>query len=449
MNAFLAYHDSLTELPNRRMFERFLTQTLEKSKSSGQSFALVYLDMDRFKSINDSLGHAVGDQLLISIAKRLQEQIRETDLVARMGGDEFTVILPSIRDLNCATEVAKRIIEKFQEPFIIEQYELFITTSAGISIHPNDGEDSSTLMKNADSALYRAKELGKNNYQIYTASMNIQTYKLFNEWGLVPPDEFLPISEETGLIIPLGQWVKQTVCQQNKKWQQSGLRPIPILINVSAKEFLSRVIIHDIQQALSDSELDPQYLEIEITEGSLLENADSVMTILHILSKLGIKISLDDFGTGYSSLSYLKRFKRTINILKIDKSFIQDLHRDNDDNVIIQTIIQLAQHMNMSVVAEGVETAEQLHILKRLKCDLVQGYLFSKPIPAAQFASLLEKGTLVPLMNENEQEQYPYENKRSYFRVDLHFPLLASMTVIEINEKNIELGKTDIKSHAQ
>ncbi|MCM3630136.1 PAS domain S-box protein [Paenibacillus glycanilyticus] len=482
MNAFLAYHDSLTELPNRRKFEEMLEQTLDKARSSRHHFAVMYMDMDRFKYINDSLGHAVGDQLLISIAKRLKEQIRENDFVARMGGDEFTVILPHIRDNNSAVEVAKRIIENIREPFYMEAYELFITTSVGISIYPDDGDDSSTLMKNADSALYRAKELGKNSYQIFTSSMNVHTYKIFTlekdlrkaihrnelemyyqpkvnmntgeivgaealirwnhpEWGLVSPNEFIPLSEETGLILSLGNWVKQAVCRQMKEWQASGLKPIPVSINVTAKRFLSKDIIEAIQQVLTENELDSRYLEIEITESSLLENADTVMATLDALNKLGVKISLDDFGTGYSSLSYLKRFKQYINILKMDKSFIHDLHQGSDDNAIISAIIQLAQHMNMSVVAEGVETEEQLRILKHLKCDLVQGYLFSRPVQASAFAELLKQGYLAPL---NRSDHTALVNRRQYFRVSPPYPLSALMTVIEINGKSIELGKTEI-----
>jgi PAS domain S-box/diguanylate cyclase (GGDEF) domain len=482
MNAFLAYHDSLTELPNRRKFEEMLEQTLEKAQIVRQHFAVMYLDMDRFKYINDSLGHAVGDQLLISIAKRLKAQIRENDFAARMGGDEFTVILPQIRDNDSAVEAAKRIIEKIREPFYIEGYELFITTSIGISIYPNDGDDSLTLMKNADSALYRAKELGRNSYQIFTSCMNVQTYKVFTlekdlrkaiqrnelemyyqpkvniytgeiigaealirwnhpEWGIVSPNEFIPLSEETGLFISIGNWIKHAVCRQNKEWQQAGLKPIPISLNVSAKRFLSNDIIDAVQQVLSATGLDPRYLEIEITESSLLENAETVMATLDALNKLGVVISLDDFGTGYSSLSYLKRFKHMISTLKIDKSFIHDLHRGSDDNAIISTIIQLAQHMKMSVVAEGVETEEQLHILKHLKCDLVQGYLFSKPVRAEEFAQLLKRGRLSPLI---KGEDTPFENRRAYFRIQLPCPLSALMTVIEINGRSIELGKTEI-----
>lgn len=482
LNAFLAYHDSLTELPNRRKFEEILENTLDTAKITRRHFAVMYLDMDRFKYINDSLGHAVGDQLLIAFAKRLQEQIRENDFAARMGGDEFTVILPHIRDNNSAIEVARRIIERTREPFYIEDHELFITTSIGISIYPNDGDDSSTLMKNADSALYRAKDLGKNGYQIFTSSMNVQTYKIFTlekdlrkaiqrdelemyyqpkvnihtgeivgaealirwnhpEWGLISPNEFIPISEETGLIVSLGNWVKRTVCRQNKEWQLAGLKPIPISINVTAKRFLSKDILDATRQILAETELEPRYLEIEITESSLLENAETVMHTLDALNKLGVTISLDDFGTGYSSLSYLKRFKHAINILKIDRSFIHDLHQGSDDNAIISTIIQLAQHMNMSVVAEGVETEEQLHILKLLKCDLVQGYLFSRPVQAEAFAELLKLRFLTPLIKGVDA---PFENRRAYFRVHLPHPISALMTVIEINGRSIELGKTEI-----
>ncbi|MGO4108084.1 EAL domain-containing protein [Paenibacillus sp. YAF4_2] len=481
MNAFLAYHDALTRLPNRRKFEEMLKETLQSSKSAQSKFAVMYLDMDRFKYINDSLGHVVGDQLLVAISHRLQQQVRDNDIVARMGGDEFTIILPHIEDNNNAIEVAKRIIEAMKEPLKIDEYELYITTSIGIGVYPNDGGDSLTLMKNADSALYRAKDLGKNNVQIFTSSMNIQTYKIFTlerdlrkaiqrnelelyyqpkvnvytgeivgaealirwnhpEWGMISPNEFIPLSEETGLSAALSSWVKLTACRQNKEWQQAGLPAIPISINVTAKRFLFMDMADSIQLVLRETGLDPQYLEVEITESSLLENEDAVMTTLDALNKLGVKISLDDFGTGYSSLSYLKRFRQKINTLKIDKSFIHDMHPGNDDNAIIHMIIQLAQHMNMSVIAEGVETEEQLYLLKQLQCDVVQGYLFSKPVQAVEFAEILKQG-YIPILNDVAAA---FENRRQYYRVSFHYPLSALMTVIEINGKSIELGKTEI-----
>lgn len=485
LNAYLAYHDSLTDLPNRRMFEKKLEELLTVARACRQKLAVMYLDMDRFKYVNDSLGHKIGDQLLNMISGRLQHCVRQNDFIARMGGDEFTIVLPDIQSTESAVNVARRIIETLNEPFIIEDYELYITTSVGISMYPNDGEDSESLMKFADSALYRAKDLGKNNFQVFTSSMNVQTYKIFilekdlrkaiqrnelelyyqpkvkaltgeivgaealirwnhPEWGLITPNEFLSLAEETGLITAISAWVKRTVCHQNKQWQEAGLPRIPISVNVSAKRFLYKEMVSTIKNVLHDTGLDPSYLEIEITEDSLLEHEEVVTSILNELKELGVGISLDDFGTGYSSLSYLKRFKQKINTLKIDKSFIQDLYQDSEDNAIIAAIIQLAHQMNMSVVAEGVETEEQLHLLKHLKCELIQGYLFSKPVPAGEFAKLLRKGTLAPAANPANGQQVVMENQRKYFRITLYFPLSATMTVVKIKGKSIELGKSEV-----
>ena len=379
----------------------------------------MFLDLDRFKYVNDTLGHSIGDKLLKKISNKIKQCLGDDDVLARLGGDEFAILLPNIRNTNQVIEYAKTIIESLEEPFHIEKYELFITASIGISIFPNDGEDSETLIKHADSALYKAKEKGKNTYQIFTSSMDAETYKIFTlesdlrkalelnqlelyyqpqicatthqiigaealirwnhpEWGIVSPDEFIPIAEETGIIIEIGKWIKETACTQNKAWQDAGLPAIPVSINLSAHRFLEKDLIVNIKEILEKTNLDPQYLEIEIVETSLLENEKVVFSILDELRKIGIQIFLDDFGTGYSSLSYLKRFKGRIDTLKIDRSFINDLSRTDvdDSNFITKTIIQLAQHLKMDVVAEGVETVEQLEILKEYNATLFKDIYF-------------------------------------------------------------------------
>ena len=368
LNEYLAYHDFLTGLPNQRLFHKKLEQELIISKTLQQPLTVMLLDLDRFKYINDSLGHSIGDKLLKKVSKRLKDCLRDDDVLARDGGDEFAILLPNTGNTNQVIEYAKTMIESLEEPFHIEKYELFITASIGISIFPNDGEDSETLMKHADSALYKAKDKGKNTYQIFTSSMNTEAYKIFTletdlrkalelnqlelyyqpqicastnqiigaealirwnhpEWGMVSPGEFIPIAEETGMIIEIGKWVKETACIQNKAWQDAGLPAIPVSINLSAHRFLEKDLLVNIKEILAKTKLDPKYLQIEIVETSLLENEKVVFSILDELKKIGIKIFLDDFGTGYSSLSYLKRFKGRIDTLKIDRSFINDLSR--------------------------------------------------------------------------------------------------------------------------
>ncbi|MBP1931839.1 bifunctional diguanylate cyclase/phosphodiesterase [Ammoniphilus resinae] len=484
LNKHLAYHDALTNLPNRRLFEERLEQAIVIGNTLQQKMAVMYLDMDRFKYINDTLGHSIGDKLLTEIAKRLQECIKDHDVLARMGGDEFTVILSNIKDTNQVVTIAKSMITSLEKPFLIEDYELYITTSIGMSLYPNDGEDSQTLMKNADSALHRAKEQGKNTYHIYTPSLNVQTYKIFTlerdlrkaienkelelyyqpmvhaisgdivgvealirwnhpEWGMVSPDEFIPLAEETGLILKLSRWVKEATFYQNKAWQKAGLPAIPISINLSAHRFLHKDILKNVSDFLNESNLDPQYLQFEITETILMENQETVLSILSELKKMGVKIALDDFGTGYSSLAYLKQFKEIIDTIKIDRSFIHDL-QDEDTQYILSSIVDLAHHLNMSVVAEGVENQEQLNISRKFKCDIIQGFIFSEAVPADRFETLLKMERLEPIETMSEKTDKTFENQREFFRVQLDFPLSASMTVTHVKGKKVELGSTEV-----
>lgn len=487
LNKFLVHYDSLTNLPNRHLFQEKLEKELIISKTLGQKCAVMFLDLDRFKYINDTLNHSVGDQLLKQISKRLEMCLDEKNTLARLSGDEFAVLVPNISSTNQIINLSKTIIQSLEDPFFIDDYNLYVTMSIGISIFPNDGEDVHTLMKNADSALHKSEESGKNTYHIYSSSMNIQTYKTFSlelglrkaielnqfefhyqpkvsvktkqivgiealirwnhpEWGVLYPDEFIPLAEETGLIAEIGKWVKYNACKQNKIWQDAGLPAIPISINISAIRFLEKNLVENIVQVLEETKLDPGYLEIEITETSLLENEQMVLATLDELRNLGVRISLDDFGTGYSSLSYLKRFEGRIDTLKIDRSFVVDLSDKHpvNSNFITKAIIELAQHLKMEVVAEGVEVEEQLKILNEYKCEIVQGYLFSKPVPANELAILLEKGYFET--NEDSPKTYTnkIENKREYFRIKLDFPLLASMTLIRIYGKKVELGNTPV-----
>lgn len=485
LNKYLAYHDPLTDLPNLRFFQKKMKQELTFSKTYQQKLAVMMLDLDRFKYVNDSLGHSIGNELLKQISVRLNKILGEQNFLARFGGDEFAVILPNIVNTNQSIEYAERIMESLEEPFHIGEYELFITASIGISIYPNDGEDAGTLIKYADSALYKAKDKGKNTYQIFTASMNTEAYKLFSletdlrkalelnqlelyyqpqisaathqiigaealirwnhpEWGIVSPADFIPIAEETGMIIEIGKWIKETACIQNKAWQDAGLPAIPVSINLSAHRFLERDLLTAIKDILAKTNLDPKYLQIEIVESSLLENEKVVFSILDELKELGIKILLDDFGTGYSSLSYLKRFKKRIGTLKIDQSFIFELSREDADgsNFITKSIIELAHHLEMNVVAEGVETIEQLEILKEYHCNNIQGYLFSKPVPADEFAILLKKEKIEPPRENNKN--MVVKDRRKSFRIDLENPLHASMTLIKIHGRKVELGRTEV-----
>lgn len=422
-----AYFDSLTGLPNRRLFYKQMVSALSADQDDNKMMAVLFLDLDRFKSINDTLGHTVGDDLLRVTSDRLLGCLRETDIVARLGGDEFTILLPNIRQRQCATEVAERIIKTLSEPFHIQGYEFFLTTSIGISFYPNDGDTYESLIKHADTAMYFAKEGGRNNFRIYSADMNtkalerlvIENYlrkalencelslhyqpvveinsgKIVGmeallrwdnpELGRVSPDDYIPIAEETGLIVPIGEWVLQTACAQNKAWQDAGYPPMRVAVNLSARQILQGNIVETVSRVLQETGLEPKWLTLEMTE-TIMQNSDEAVKLMHKLRLMGIRISLDDFGTGYSSLSYLKRLP--INTLKIDQSFVRDIRRDFTNMAIAKAIIEMAHTLRLNVIAEGVETEEQLSSLRDMKCDHMQGYLFSKPLPAKEFEQLL------------------------------------------------------------
>ncbi|NEW08312.1 EAL domain-containing protein [Paenibacillus sp. SYP-B3998] len=417
----MAYHDALTDLPNRRLFIDDLNLGLEKAEQDQHKLAILFLDLDRFKYINDSLGHAFGDRLLQTIAGRLISCVGQQGTIARMGGDEFTILLPEVTQESVILEIAERIIETISQPICIEGHECSVTTSIGISLYPNDGPDAQTLMMNADAAMYRAKESHRNRYEFFTPIMSVQATERLNveqelrkalerdelvlmyqpqlqfqsgqvtgvealvRWlhpkrGLVSPAEFIPLAEETGMIIPIGEWVLLTACRQNKAWQEAGFPPMRVAVNLSAYQFKESNVVQVVTDVLKETGLDPAYLELEITESIAMQNADEVIVTLEELKRLGIQISIDDFGTGYSSLSYLRDFP--INRLKIDRSFVNDITKDNGDSVIATSIIAMAQSLNLEVIAEGVETEKQYDFLKSKGCDEMQGYFYSKPLPA-------------------------------------------------------------------
>ncbi|MGO4888406.1 EAL domain-containing protein [Anaerobacillus sp. MEB173] len=436
----MAYHDRLTDLPNRRKFNDQLASILNKSKQTNQTFAMMYLDMDRFKYINDSLGHYIGDKLLLEIATRLKNSVRQDDFIARVGGDEFNIILPDT-NREIALEIAENILELFKQPFYVDNYELFVTICIGISVFPYDGEESIVLMKSADAALYRAKEQGRNKYKMFHSGMNIQSFRAFTmqtdlrkaiergelslvyqpqleletgriesaeallrwnhpNWGTILPAEFIPLAEETGFIVDIGQWVMNSVCRQLREWCDKGMAPIRIAVNFSTQQLLQKDMVEKMKQTFLELNVSPTMLEIEISEAAIMGNETVIVPILTELRKIGIKISIDHFGVGYTSFHYLRKFP--VDTLKIDKSFVQDI-ANADSNVLIATFVSLAQNLHMSVIAEGVETETQLEMLRKNHCQAVQGHLISPPIPAVGFASFVATYKQ-PLSNRDSED---------------------------------------------
>jgi diguanylate cyclase len=426
----LVYRDPLTNLPNRRFLNNHLTMCLEQASHNDQMLAVMFIDLDRFKSINDTLGHRIGDHLLIEAAKRMESCIEKKDMLARQGGDEYILVFPHTTHQKVAN-IAKTILDELNKPFSFENNELFITASIGISMFPADGNETETLIKHADASMYRAKETGKNNYQFFKADMNqimakkmklemglrkaldkqefelyyqpqlnVETGKIMgvealirwnhSELGMISPSDFIPLAEETGLIVQIGKWVLETACEQAKIWVDNGLSEVRVSINISARQFQQVDFVDTIRKILEETKLHAHYLELELTE-SIVQKPEYAIPVMEQLRNMGIKLSLDDFGTGYSSLSYLRSFP--LNTLKIDKSFIQSVNNDNKDNAIVKTIISLANSLNLNVIAEGVETTEQLHTLKQNGCDEYQGYLFSRPVTTHEMNVILRQQT--------------------------------------------------------
>jgi diguanylate cyclase (GGDEF)-like protein len=437
---YLSYYDPLTNLPNQELFRAALTSALTIAQSNCRQLAMILFSIDRFKKFNDTLGHEVASQLLRVVAERLAACVRDGDVVARFDGDEFSLLLPHVCGAEDAMKIAQRTQEALKVPFELNGHTLYLTASFGISLYPEDGSDGQLLMQNASVALFRAKQQGGNTLQFYTADMNtkaLERLRLENDlrcalereeflvyyqplissdtgritgmealvrWqhaerGLVSPAEFIPLAEETGLIVPIGEWVLRTACAQNKAWQDAGFDPLRVAVNFSARQFEQSNLSELIAQVLHDTELKACYLELELTESAVMKNAVLSVGILRELRGMGIHVSIDDFGTGYSSLSYLRRFP--INKLKIDQSFVREINTNESDSEIVRAVIALAHSLKLKVVAEGVETDEQLAFLHLLKCDEMQGYLFSKPVPAQAFEELL-------LESGNKREESPF-----------------------------------------
>ena len=428
----LAYYDPLTGLPNRTLFYSLLEQMLSEAHRSRSHGALLFLDLNRFKNINDSFGHTPADAILREVGRRLSSTLRTQDMVSRLGGDEFVIALPDIKRREHAGKVAQKLLAALAEPFFVEHHEVLLSASIGISIFPEDGRDTETLLKNADVAMYRAKKLGSSAHVFYSHEMNLRSLDQLKlegnlrravergelclhyqpqldlgtnritgaeallrwyhpEQGMVSPAQFIPLAEETGLIIPIGEWVIDAACRQIRTWIDQGLPPVRIAVNLSTRQF-SASLPKTVLGIIARYGIPSDSLELEITESMLMHNADSVVAMMREFGEAGILMALDDFGTGYSSLSYLKRFP--IDNLKIDQSFVRGIPADQDDSAIAHAIISMAKSLRLSVIAEGVETAEQMEFLREAGCDEIQGYYFSRPIPADDFAALLARTNL-------------------------------------------------------
>jgi diguanylate cyclase (GGDEF)-like protein/PAS domain S-box-containing protein len=426
--AYLAQHDSLTDLPNRALLNDRMNQAISMAQRRQTALAVLYMELDRFKHINDSMGHLVGDRLLQSIAARLSTCARASDTVCRLGGDEFVILLPEVTHANAAAVCAEKLLQAVKLCHVLDEHELHITASVGIALYPEDGTDVETLLHNADSAMYEAKDRGRDNYQFYRPQLNssaverqsmegalrhaverhelelhyqpimnlatgaIVAVEALVRWkrpgeGFVLPSRFIAIAEECGLIVPIGQWVLREACRQAKLWQDLGLPPLRLAVNTSAVELRSKEFVATVARILAETGFAPRHLELELTETFLMQDSGATTLVLDALKDLGVKLALDDFGTGYSSLSYMRRFP--IDALKIDQSFVRDLTTDADDASVVSAIIRMGKSLHMRVVAEGVETREQQSFLEKRKCSEAQGYYFSRPLRADGFADLL------------------------------------------------------------
>ena len=439
---YQASHDGLTGLPNRNLLADRIGQALTYAERYRKLAAVLFVDLDHFKFINDSLGHDMGDRLLQIAGQRLTECVRTIDTVARHGGDEFVLVLPDLTESEDAAKVAQKMQNALGQPFKIGEHEFVVSCSTGISIYPRDGEDAQTLLKNADVAMYRAKEHGRNNFQFYTNELNnkvvarmamekhlrralernefvlhyqpqvdlrsgrITGMEALIRWnspelGFVPPDNFIYLAEETGLIVPIGEWVIRTACAQNKAWQDAGLTPLVMAINLSPRQFRQEGLAESIAAIVQDTGLEPRYLELEIIESLVMHDVDSALAILRKLKELGALLTMDDFGTGYSSLSYLKRFP--FGKMKIDKSFVRDITSDPDSAAITRAIITMAHSLNLKVIAEGIETEGQLGYLRSQSCDEMQGFYFSRPVTAPEFEKLLREKRQLEIMTDSDR----------------------------------------------
>ena len=468
----ISNYDSLTKLPNSKMFKILLNDELDEARRLKHSIALVLVELHGLKFVNDSLGHSVGDKLLILVVQRLNQFVGTKGILSRLAGVEFMILYPNIEKAQIHS-ISKELLRLFQQPFIIEGYELFITANIGISFFPESGERAQELFMNAYAAVNQASDKGRNKYQIYSENMNIETYKRFHlkndlqkavnngefyveyqpkieaktnkiigtealvrwehpKWGIVSPDEFITLAEENGFISTLGKMVLQNACQQNKAWQLQGLPPVKVSVNFSPLQFLQTDLIQMVKEVLQNTELEPKWLEIEITENALLNNESIVLDKLTKLQSMGITIALDDFGTGYASLSYLKKLKA--DSIKIDRSFVAGIPDDVEGANIVSAIIHLAQKLNIHTVVEGVETIGQLKYLRSINVDEIQGYIYSKPVSVERSTEMLRKGICIPTSLSKDTE-VNFENRRNYFRIELKTSLPADMTIAMFNGK--------------
>jgi len=437
--ADLAQHDVLTGLPNRRLLHDRLTQAIVLARRRGTQLAVLFLDLDRFKHVNDSLGHEVGDKLLQSVSRRLQAAVRTSDTISRQGGDEFVLLLSEVAHGSDAAYSAQKMIAALTAPHAIDNQDLHITASIGVSLYPDDGDDAETLLKNADAAMYHAKERGRNSFQFFKPDMNVRAVErqrieadlrralarnefvlhyqpkmnlrtgdltgaealirwMHPDRGLVRPMQFVPIAEDSGFIVPIGRWVLGEACRQARSWIDAGLAPTPVSVNISALEFRDKDFLDNVVEVLEQNRLDPHFLELELTESVLMQHATSTAAMLKSLKEIGVQIAIDDFGTGYSSLSYLSRFP--IDVLKIDRSFVHEITAHPDRTPIVSAVISMGKGLKHRVIAEGVETRGQLTFLQASGCGEGQGHYFSQPVAADQFTNILRTGLPVALQNE-------------------------------------------------
>jgi diguanylate cyclase (GGDEF)-like protein/PAS domain S-box-containing protein len=424
----MAFYDALTGLPNRTLMQDRLGQALLEAEINKRLVAVLFLDLDRFKTVNDTLGHAAGDTLLKGVAERLLANVRRGDTVARLAGDEFMIVLTSVAQRDDVLPVARKLLESFNDPFVVDGHRLFVTPSMGITIYPDDDRQIEGLLKNADTAMYHAKEQGRNNFQLFVPEMHTQSMRRLTlgsslrealernelllhyqpqlslcsgrvvgveallrwhhpELGLIAPADFIPLAEETGLIVPIGEWVIRTACAQALAWQKAGVPPLRVAVNLSARQFWRGDMAQVVQRALAETPLDPQWLELELTESMIVQYVEQAIGILREIKAMGVGVSVDDFGTGYSSLAYLRRLP--IDALKIDRSFVDGVTDHSDDAAITRTIIAMAKSLKLRVVAEGVETDGQLAFLREHGCDEAQGYLLGRPQPVAEVEAQL------------------------------------------------------------
>lgn len=477
---YLANHDYLTGLPNRRMLKEEMELLIQNYEETNQNFAVLYIDLDRFKYINDTLGHPVGDNVLKIIADRLTVYQQEGHFVARVGGDEFIIVYQGSVKIEELKGIAKDLITLLREPVYEGEYELYLTACVGVSVFPFDGEMEATLLKHAEVALYRAKELGKNYFEIYTPNINVKTYQQFTIerdmhkalkedqftvyfqpkvnaqtyqivgaealirwehplWGILSPGEFIPIAEETGMINEIGDYVMEKVLQQISTWTQEGVPVVPISINVSPQRFLRKNYYQLVESSIESYGVDPKLIELEITESSFLHNPEVVLKTVRDLRNLGVKVALDDFGTGYSSMTRLTELE--IDVLKVDRSFVKDVETNRKNAVILESLFVIAKELDIEVVVEGVETEGQLLFMKQKNCDIIQGYIFSKPVPISPFTDMLEKRKLLP---QKTKAKLPSIERREYFRIDFPNALMGELTVKEIRGKEVQLGQVGI-----